>query len=475
MNNEITSSAPKNIFLSGSLAKLFVKTATPIILIMAANGLFTLVDAYYLGEYVGADALTAVTLMFPVYMLLVAVSTLVSSGYSSVFARLLGAKSNDEAGHALSGALVLSQCVSLVLIIGILLFGETMALELSNGSQLLGSLGYTYISILIFFSPAVFVLGISIDTLRCEGQMGGMVVVTLFSTFLNFVFNYLFIVRMDLGVAGSAYGTALAQICALGVAIYLRSQGGSTVSIEFAGFTKLRSHWSEFVALGIPSSLGYVGLSLSAVIILYSLQTWNTDSYALTAGAYVFITRLMTFTFLPLLGLSMALQTITGNNYGALKFKRSSEAFRIAIAIAAVYGIVAQVCFYIFKDRIGFIFVDDVGIAAEIGRILPINTMLFFLFGPTLMVSTYFQAIGKASKAALLGLSRTYLFGIPLILKLPNFLGEVGIWYAGPTAEVMMLCLTAMVLLSTKRSTGSFLHAVVGKHAQRTKLKHVQE
>lgn len=112
MNNEITSSAPKNIFLSGSLAKLFVKTATPIILIMAANGLFTLVDAYYLGEYVGADALTAVTLMFPVYMLLVAVSTLVSSGYSSVFARLLGAKSNDEAGHALSGALVLSQCVS---------------------------------------------------------------------------------------------------------------------------------------------------------------------------------------------------------------------------------------------------------------------------------------------------------------------------------------------------------------------------
>jgi Na+-driven multidrug efflux pump len=82
------STPQNNIYLEGPLPALFARTATPIIVVMGVNGLFTVVDAYFLGAYVGADALTAVTLMFPLYMLLVALSTLVSNGFASVFARL---------------------------------------------------------------------------------------------------------------------------------------------------------------------------------------------------------------------------------------------------------------------------------------------------------------------------------------------------------------------------------------------------
>ena len=78
------SSTPKtNVYLSGSLPRLFARTAAPIIVVMGVNGLFTVVDAYFLGAYVGAEALTAVTLMFPLYMLLVALSTLVSNGFAA--------------------------------------------------------------------------------------------------------------------------------------------------------------------------------------------------------------------------------------------------------------------------------------------------------------------------------------------------------------------------------------------------------
>ncbi len=82
---------PANAFLRGSLPALFLRTAAPIILIMATSGLLTVVDAYFLGEYVGPDALAAVTLMFPAFMLLAAFSTLVASGMASMLARLLGA------------------------------------------------------------------------------------------------------------------------------------------------------------------------------------------------------------------------------------------------------------------------------------------------------------------------------------------------------------------------------------------------
>ena len=85
------SSQQNNVFLQSSLPSVFLKTAAPIILIMLVNGSFTLVDAYFLGVFVGADALTAVTSMFPIFIFLIALSTLVSNGFSSVMARQLGA------------------------------------------------------------------------------------------------------------------------------------------------------------------------------------------------------------------------------------------------------------------------------------------------------------------------------------------------------------------------------------------------
>ena len=97
-----------NLYLTGSLPVLFAKTASPIILIMLLNGLFTLVDAWFVGTWVGADALTGVTLMFPVYMLLVALSTLVSSVFSSIYARLLGADQKVAAGQVYGQAVLLA-------------------------------------------------------------------------------------------------------------------------------------------------------------------------------------------------------------------------------------------------------------------------------------------------------------------------------------------------------------------------------
>ena len=103
--------------------------------------------------------------------------------------------------------------------------------------------------------------------------------------------------------------------------------------------------------------------------------------------------------------------------------------------------------------RIASAFVDDAAVIAEVTRILPIMTCVFFLMGPLMMIATYFQAIGSAGKAALLGLTKPYALAIPLTFLLPVWFGEVGIWYAGPVAEVLMLALTAFVLWRTSKAT----------------------
>lgn len=445
-------SSEHNYFLSGAMPVLFLKTATPIVTVMAVNGLFTLIDAYFLGMFVGADALTAVTLVFPLYMLIVALSTLVSNGFSSIYARLLGAGDHDEAASAFGQATLLSLTVCALFALGFWITGTRLSLFVANGSQHLAGMGYTYISILIFCSPLMFLLALNIDALRCEGRLKIMAAITLSSSLLNIGFNYIFIAMLGLGVAGSAYGTLLAQLCSIIAILMFRARlanrpaDAPTTWLNLMGLRPRTEKWGEILALGAPSSLGYIGISLSAGLTLYCLQLWASANYSDTAGAFGIITRLMTFSFLPLLGLSFAFQTIVGNNFGAHIEHRINSSVKIALAAAFFYCALLQTVFVSNRETLGYLFVDDPGVANEIIRILPYTVALMFVFGPLMMISTYFQAIGDAARAAILGLSRTYLFALPLTVLLPFVFGEWGIWYAGIAAEVLVLLLTFAVL-----------------------------
>ncbi len=441
MSDLSTTPQGDNIYLRGALLPLFAKTALPIVLVMTINGLFTVVDAYFLGVYVGADALVAVTLMFPFYMIVVALSNLVGSGFSSVYARRIGAADSFGAASALASALGLALLVCALLMLGDVLFGPALARQLANGSPLLADLGHSYIRIVILFSPLTFILAINVNALRSRGQLTLMTAIMLLSALLNIFFDWLLVARLGFGVVGSAYGTALAQGLALAVLLVARQ----STQQPLTALRPTAKDWPAILALGAPNSLGYIGLSLSAGLTLVMIQTWAADTYAATSGAFGIITRLITFTFLPLLGLAMAFQTIAGNNQGAGEIARTRQSLTHAITLAFIYCVAVQLIFALSAPHLGAIFVDDPAIQSELARILPANTATMFLFGPMMMIATYYQAIGDARRAGLLGLSRAYLFTLPLIVLLPLLIGEWGIWLAGPVAEVLVLALTIVV------------------------------
>ncbi|MCO1334378.1 MATE family efflux transporter [Microbulbifer sp. OS29] len=443
-----------NVFVSGALVPVFFKTAAPIILIMLVNGSFTLLDAYFLGKYVGAEALAAVTLTFPMFMLLIALSSLISSGYSSVQARLLGAGKKDQAKQAFSQAITLALAVSAVLMLLFIAGGKPLTVLVANGSKDLADMGYTYLTILVFLSPALFIGSVNSDTLRCEGQLSLMAIVSLFSVLLNIIFNYIFIAHLELGVAGSAYGTALAQTIALLIVAVYRYYGRTVIDTQIFRLSRKHYFWPEYLSLGLPSSLSYIGVSLTSIAVIFSIQIWGGGNYDTTVSAYGITTRIMTFIFLPLLGLSQAFQTLVGNNAGAKSWSRTDSSINIALTLAFGYCLALQIGVIILKDSLGTLFVSDRQIITEVARILPMMTLVYFLAGPLMMVSTFFQAIGDAKRAAILGLAKTYIFVLPLILTLPLLLGEVGIWYAGPMAELMLLTLTAVVLYQRGRNHG---------------------
>lgn len=447
----MSSDATANTFTDAPLGMVFAKTALPIIFVMSMNGLLALVDAMFLGIFVGPDALGAVTLMFPLYMLIVAVATLVASGMSSLIARHLGGRRFDEARAVFAGAHGLALSVSAGLIILFLAFGRQVTLLAASGSTALASMGHVYLGITVFFSPVLFILSVNSDALRNEGRVGFMAAISLLVSLANIGFDYLLIAGMGFGVAGSAYGTVMAQALALSIVLVFRLRDSVVLRPGALFHHSPARGWRGILALGAPQSLSFVGIALVSAAIITALQMAESTSYETTVSAYGIITRIMTFVFLPLLGLSHALQSITGNNYGAKLWRRSDHSLWLGMMVALVYCLVAETVLIAFARPLALLFVDDDQVAGEVARIMPMMVAMYFAAGPLMIIAAYFQAIGDAGRAAIIGLSKSYIFAIPLTFLLPLGLGEPGIWLASPVAEIMLLALTAVVLSRTAR------------------------
>ncbi|WP_417483450.1 MATE family efflux transporter [Maricaulis sp.] len=444
-----------NTYTHGPLGPMFVRTALPIIFLMAMNGLLTVVDAIFLGVFVGAEALSAVTLMFPLFMLIVALSSLVSNGMASVLARHLGANAIGQARAEFVGAHGLSLIVCLILVVLFLAGAGPLTLAAANGSETLARMGHIYLSIAVFSSPIAFALAVQSTALRVEGKVGLMAMTGLLVTLANLALNYVLIAVMGLGVAGSALGTAIAQAIALLVILGFRMGKTSPLRLADLDWSRLSTGWPGFLALGAPQSLSFVGLSLGSGAVIFMLQTVDTGHYDTTVAAYGIVMRILSFAFLVLMGMSQALQAIVGNNYGAGLWRRSDRILVIAMVCGLIYTAGSEILLVSLRHHWGGMFVSDPAVIADVARIMPMMVALYALAGPQTMISTYFQAIGDAPRAAILGLGRTYLFVLPLTLTLPLVFGESGIWMVNPVAECLMLGVTTAVLCRNARRTGA--------------------
>lgn len=440
-----------NQFTEGHLGKIYLKTTLPIVFIMAMNGLLTITDAVFLGRYVGATALAGVTLMFPVFMLIVSLATLIGSGMSSLLARRLGARDLAGAYAVFSGSHGLAIALSIILVVMFSFFGHSLTNLASGDSPELAEQGYIYIRISILCTPLLFLLTVHSDALRNEGRIGFMAAMSLLVSLSNVAFNYILIALLDMGVAGSAYGTALAQLLALLIILIYRASGNAQLEISMLLRHSFFKRWSRILALGAPQSLGFFGFALGSLAIIVTLQHVSS-SYEPTITAYGIITRVMTFGFLPLLGLSHAMQTITGSNIGAQYWARSDQSLKVGLITSFLYCLSTQIIFTVAAPHIGAFFVDDPKVISEVARILPLITIVFFLTGPLMMIGTHFQACGDASRAAILSLTKPYLFAIPLTFLMANIWGEIGIWLSGPSSEILMLAVTIYVLSRLSRT-----------------------
>ncbi|MBI1416239.1 MAG: MATE family efflux transporter [Limimaricola sp.] len=449
-----------NPYLNRPLPALFARTALPIILLMAVNGMLSVADALFLGRYAGPSALAAVTLAFPLYMLVVATATIVASGMASLLARQLGAGNHDAAQATFAGAQVLALAAAAVLGMAYLAAGRPLIALAAGANPALAPLAATYLGLTVVFSPLFVLLAVQSDALRSEGRVGFMALAGLLVTLANIGFDYLLIAVAGLGVAGAAWGTAAAQALALALVLIFRARGYAVLRPGLRGAGT--GQWRAMLALGAPQGLSFIGMALGASAILAALQLAHAPHYATTVTAYGIVTRVMTFAILPLLGLSQAMQTITGHAHGAGQKARAGASLGLALILALAFCATVEGLAMTQAARIGAIFVTDPAVVAEVAAIMPVMVTLYLLSGPHLMLAGHFQAVGDAPRAALMGLTKPYLFALPLSLALPLAFGPGAVWWTPPLAEALLAVVAILVLVRAHRRGTLFNMPVEG-------------
>ncbi|RKF23590.1 MATE family efflux transporter [Altericroceibacterium spongiae] len=423
--------------------------------VMGMSGLLNIVDAVFLGRFVGPEALAAVSLSFPVVMVLIALASLIGGGMSSLFARHLGAKDKFSAAAIFTAAHGLALSIAGIFFIAFLFLGPAWLRMLAGRNSDIAQMAYVYLLILIGGSPIQFLMSLHADAARNEGRAGFMAILSVCVTFANIVLNYILIVGFGLGVAGSAWGTVAAQILGLLLLLELRRRDNRLVPLSALGGHSLWRNWPSILALGLPLSLSFIGMALVSAAVIVTLKLGSLPGYADSIAAYGIVTRIFGFAFMPLMALALATQTIIGTNTGAGLHCRANAALRLAIVLAFGYCFMLESALFAAHARIGFLFVDDPDLVKSIGTILR-PMLVFYLFsGPILIMALYFQAIGNAGRTAALLLLKPFFFAPLFIILFAALLGTQSLWFAFPAADLTIMTVAVFLFVRPRLKEGS--------------------
>ena len=429
---------------------LLLKMGIPAAIGMMVNALYNVVDTVFVGQGVGPLAIAALSIVFPIQMIVSAVAQGLGVGTASLVSRRLGERRPEDAAAAIGTAYTAVMLVTAALVAALFIFMRPILVFFGASQAILPfAMQYTGIVAAGFF---FFAMSMAASNLvRAEGNAKASMMGMLAGAGLNTVLDPLFIFGLGMGVRGAAIATVISQIvsCAYLFSTYLR--GKSHIPLRRAHFGIRFKVLGESAILGTPAFIQSAGMSLLALVINNSLGFYSGDTAITTYGM---TSKIVMLVIMPILGIVQGFQPIAGYNYGARNFDRVRSSLKTTLATAFVISLFGY-AFMMLLPRVamGF-FTSDSALIASSAKVLRIIVLFIPLAAIQITGSVYFQAIGKRTQSLLLGLSRQFIVLIPLVLVLPTFIGGQGIWLAFPLADLLASSLTVTLLIREVRNLG---------------------
>ena len=439
---------------SEKIATLLRSYAIPSITATLVSSLYNIVDQVFIGQGVGYLGNAATNVSYPLSTICLAIALLLGIGSASRFSIFLGKGNPDKAARLVGNGVVwMAMAGLLYLLLGELFLSPLLRLFGATAEAM--PLAREYAGIVLIGMPFLILTNGISNLIRADGSPRYSMLCMVAGAVVNTVLDPIFIFCLHWGVAGAALATILGQILSFGLALrYLWRF--RTVQLSRDCFRlDLRDNLRTFY-MGISNSVNQLAITLVQIVLnnsltFYGAQSIYGEDIPLAACGIVMKTNAILLSII--VGISQGVQPIIGFNYGAGKYDRVQQAYRLAVCWNLVVSAVGFCLFQFFPGPILALFGSGEPLYFEFAtRFMRIFLFMVLVNGVQLLSSNFFTAIGKALKGLLLSLTRQVFFLIPLILILPLRLGIWGVLLAAPIADGIAFLLSVFLVKREFRS-----------------------
>lgn len=438
---------------TGKMLPLIFSMSLPAIVAQLINLLYSIIDRIYIGHIpgIGSDALAGIGLTSSIIILISAFAQFVSGGGAPRAAIALGSGDREKAEK------ILSNGFSLLIFFTVLCIGVTYAIK-TPVLYAIGASDTTFVYASQYLD--VYLLGtffvqvtVGLNTfITAQGRSGVAMMSVLIGAIINIALDPLFIFVFDMGVAGAAWATVIAQaVSALWVLVFLFSKTRATLTIRPRLMLPDIRIIGSILSLGIApfvmaSTESFVGFVLNS-----GLQNYGGDIYV---SALTVMQSCMQMVSIPLSGFTQGLTPIISYNYGAKNKERIKDAVKISFVVMVSFNFILIMTMILFPKAVASVFASDPVLIDTVGRVMPLFLAGMTIFGFQRACQNTFVALGQARISLFIALLRKIILLIPLAIILPYFVRPqvYGVYLAEPIADATaaIICTVIFVFVIRK-------------------------
>lgn len=435
------------MLLNASPWKLVLSLSVPAIIGMVVVGLYNLMDAVFVGQMVGSNAMTAVSVSYPFTLVNTGVATLIGAGSASILSRAIGKK--DQAtidkimGNLIAWNLIFSIAIT---VIGMVFTKQILRLSGADGEIL--DIATRYLRIIFVGSTFVNFAQSANMIMRGEGMLKRAMLISGGAAVLNIVLDPILITIMNpagKGAEGAAYATILSQFVQAALTLWYFLKKSQTVKIH--GIRLEKGLFSEIFGIGFSAMLMQVMLLVQQTV-LYNVAAGNGgDVWQTILGATL---RVQSFAFIPLWGLSQGYQPAVGTNFGAKQYDRVKYITKIFSIAATLLALVFYLPIMFAPKAMLSLFITEPEIVVQGAGDFRLFFISYIVLGFWVVILTLMQSLGRASKASVLVLLRQIIIYIPAAFIMPHVagLGVHGVFCAPLITDAIVLIVVIYMMCS---------------------------
>lgn len=429
--------------------RLLLNISLPMMLSMLVQAMYNVVDSIFVSR-VSENALTAVSLAFPMQTLLIAVGAGTGVGVNSLLSKSLGEKDYDKVNKtAMNGIFlyIISYFVSAV--VGLLAVQPFYASQIKDAPVEIMDMGVQYLTIVMVASFGIYAQFIFERLLQATGRTVFTMISQMTGAILNIILDPILIFGLfglpKMGVAGAAVATVIGQIAGGVVGLIYNLRKNDDITFSFRGFRPDARIIGMIYKVGLPSII----MQSIGSVMTYGMNLILVGLSATAAAVFGVYFKLQSFFFMPVFGLNNGLIPIVAYNYGAKKKHRMIRTFKWGLLIAFVFLVMGMIVFETIPDKLLLLFDASENMLAIGVPALRKIAVHFLIAWFCIVASAVFQAVGNGMYSLYVSLARQLVVLLPAAYILAKIGGLDLIWWSFPIAELMSFLISAICLAMT--------------------------